>query len=403
MAVTVLVVITPSSQGLKPPTNPGRFGPGRARRSRQGRSFALRNAIRVGSERIQHKGERPMPGEAVQVVPSSSPDRHMRVLLSEIYLLLTYIQSVPDRRLTRYFGQGAQRIQERDGAPVPPTWDLTYFLGRIAAIESSSPDLSPNAFTETGIRPPTAPPNPLTTTAEVQAEAGLQPASLATSNLDTGPRMTDLAFLIWTQDFLAAVAAPVTVETLMVTQAFRVARMSNMSSRLLVGLKSLRGTSPMRLDGPAKLPDRPVLSPPQFNPELALTTEQATLQAYGKRLASRVSKLSWVTAAIIFFTVWSSALVYTGRVLVRENATLQAAYRDLATRIALTEKDERAALLDVFKKDGGATEGASVSRTAFYCEISLPPLPTLLKEASQPVPGIPAPSAATDWSPEVRT
>ena len=265
-------------------------------------------------------------------------DYHMSVLLGEIYLLLSYIQGVPEKRLTKYFGENAQRVQERDDAPVPPTWDLAYFLGRLAAIESSGPDFDPNAITQAGVKPPTAPPNPAATTTEIKADADPGSSALPPSKLDPGPNTADLAFLIWTQDFLAAVAAPVTVETLMVTQAFRVARMRSVLSELSGAVRNLlRSTAPPPADRGAILAPRP--SP--FDPEVTLAAKHATLQAYGKRLATRVSRLSWLTAAIIFFTVWSSALVYTGRVLVRENVTLQTAYKEIAGRIALADKDER--------------------------------------------------------------
>jgi hypothetical protein len=324
----------------------------------------------------------PAPALTPALPCTDASRRRMAQLMDEVGLLINHVQCLPETRLPHFFGQLAQVRQERENAPLPPTWDLAYFLGRLAAIEATGPEFHANAISAVELRAPTAPPVPISSSAEAQAESTPPPPTAPPpSRLDPGPSLTDFAFLSWSRDFLSSIAYPTTVETILITKAFRVARMAprrSWTERAQGLVARLRGAPP---------PHRPPLPSGPDGPLLP-TTELRTLLRYGERLAWRVGCLARLTAALIVFSMWASFLVYSGRVLIRENAALRGAYAELATRMQLADRgEERTALLAAFTAAGGT----DAQRHAHLCELSLPPLP------AGPLP------ASVDWSPQQRT
>ena len=139
-------------------------------------------------------------------------------LLREVGILLDYLNRLPEARLNRYFlaaqpgVAGSQLVQAPQvviasaTAPCPPCATLSYFLSRIAAIAGRKPDADLNAITE---------PAPLQST---------QPDQQEDYGAGEARRLGDLAFLIWTRDFLSSVAYPATLDTVRVTRAYRAHR-----------------------------------------------------------------------------------------------------------------------------------------------------------------------------------
>src|SRR5262245_53759493 len=148
--------------------------------------------------------------------------------LLDIGVLLNYLNEQPDSRLLSYFKATQDRIDE--GAPrntVPPCDSYAEFLDRLAAVAE--------AF-QTGRAPPPQPPPP-----PVGAAAG-----------------SAIAFVDWSRDFLAAVAAPATASSVRLTREYAVYR----SHRRWRWVARLFGRAPAPAEPPSGNPPTiPVLPP----------------------------------------------------------------------------------------------------------------------------------------------
>lgn len=180
-----------------------------------------------------------------------------------------------------------------------------YFLGRIAAIAALGPDARPDATTE-----PPAPP-----IAEPASRG--DPASRR-----GGSHLADLAFLIWLCDFLAAIVRPATVDTIRVTRAFRAGRMIRK-----VGVEPQSAT--------------------------ADTADERDLfmSRYGIAIAKRLGRLQRLAMGLLWFSLYLSFMVYSGQVLMHENAVLQADQAALEGRVKEAAAQDEALVQAVLRSD----------------------------------------------------
>ena len=235
---------------------------------------------------LSRRGERSNWRLQVPPEPPLLTDKAVRVVLRDVGLLLDYLNRLPETRLNSYFGPSASAAATA-WRPTPPCTSQAYFLGRIAAIAALGADAKPDTVTE----PPglfTADP---TSKADPAGHGG-------------GDHLADLAFLLWSCDFLAAVARPATVDTIRVTRAFRAGRMMRR-----VGVKSEPATSD--------------------------TADERDLfmSRYGIAIAKRVGWFQRLAMLLLWFSLYLSFMVYSGQVLMHENVVLQADQAALEGRV----------------------------------------------------------------------
>lgn len=251
----------------------------------------------------------------------------VRAVLRDVGLLLDYLNRLPETPLDRYFSPspavpaaGTRRL------PTPPCTGQAYFLGRIAAIAALGEDAKPDAVTQ-----PHGPPldNPA-------AQAGV-------AGPGPGHQLTDLAFLIWCCDFLAAVASPATLDTIRVTRAYRAGRM----------MRNVSVSSATQAAGTAD--ERDVF-----------------MSGYGIAIAKRVRRFQCLAMFLLWFSLYLSFMVYSGQVLMHENGVMQ------ADRAAFEVRERDAAAQDAAMLQGAARRGSGLSASFLaraYCDQVLPVQP----------------------------
>jgi hypothetical protein len=199
-------------------------------------------------------------------------------VLVEIELLLGYLDGLLEAPLDRRFARpGAVPAPGPGVAVTPPTRDRTYFLARIAAIARAARGPGEAAYDP----------------GRVTEAAPLPPGD------DHGPWLNDLAFLLWARYFLAAAAFPDSVETIRATRAVRQGRD-----------RGDRGGGLARLGG-----DR-----------------EAPLEAFGHRIVRHIAACQALTVVLILLSIWSSYMVFTGSVMIRESRELERARAALIER-----------------------------------------------------------------------
>jgi hypothetical protein len=183
--------------------------------------------------------EQKMPEEKwLQNEPQSWHD--INRALQDISLILGFLGTLPEGRLLSFFDDTQSKISASAArTTLPPCASYSEFLNRLAEISS--------AF-QTGQRPTTPPPGP-------DGRAPLGPEG----------------FVYWSRDFLAAVAAPATAESIRLTHDY-VVRRARFGGwwRRLAGLFR-RGEIP-----PKEIPDLPV------------SENDTTRKLLARRLAIRV-------------------------------------------------------------------------------------------------------------------
>jgi hypothetical protein len=113
--------------------------------------------------------------------------------LQDISLLLTYLGTLPEGRLLSFFDDTQSKISTSTArTTLPPCPSYPEFLNRLAEISS--------AF-QTGRRPATPP-----------------------AGADGHPPLGPEGFVYWSRDFLAAVAAPATADSIRLTYDYVVRR-----------------------------------------------------------------------------------------------------------------------------------------------------------------------------------
>jgi hypothetical protein len=209
--------------------------------------------------------------------PPLTTSGSVQAVLRDVGLLLDYLNRLPEAPLDPYFRPEAGPAGGATRGATPPCADKTYFLGRIAAIAARGADAKPTDTTE----PPGGPP--------------AIPAGQDTPADRDGSRLADLAFLIWSCDFLAAIARPATLDTIRVTRAYRAARM--MGKVRVNGGRAAGGTADER---------------------------DVFMSHYGVRIARRVGRFQFLAWFLLWFSLYLSFMVYSGQVLMHENIALQA-------------------------------------------------------------------------------
>lgn len=174
---------------------------------------------------------------ATEPAPLDKLAEETRHAIKDVRVLLEYLGRRADNLLQVQFEDTRADLSvPMRRAAVPPCRTYKHFLTRFVAIESRFPDLRPMAEA----------PSP---------NSGSPPEG------DEG--LTDLAFLYLSRDFLAAVAAPATVNSIQITNAYLAARRHSLFSQLWL---RLRGKGPS-------------IAAADFRPEC---------EAGARRLASRV-------------------------------------------------------------------------------------------------------------------
>jgi hypothetical protein len=256
----------------------------------------------------------------------------VHALLREVALLLDYLNRLPEPRLNRYFGSAAAQvlaIQTPLATPIPPCGDLSYFLGRIATIAARGKEAPPTVTTQPDWfkdLPEPSPPAPDGTPQE------LKPTTLP------GSRLGDLAFLIWTRDFLTSVAAPATLDTIRVTRAYRAHR----ATRAVPGDEKARHTADER---------------------------DLFMAGYGVRIARQVTFFIVLTFGLLWCSLYVSYLVYWGQMLLVENAALRAEYAAHETRLKEAAGQEEVAIQAALRAEQ-ASDLPLLARS--YCDLRAP-------------------------------
>jgi hypothetical protein len=193
----------------------------------------------------------------------------------DVGLLLEFLGEHADSRLQAHFEDTRVELS----APIrklatPPCRTYRHFLSRFAAIETRR--RSPGAAAE--------------------------PAAAPTSSAPEGDeQLSDPAFLLFSRDFLAAVAAPATVDSIRVTRSYIAARRHSLLSRLWRRPHRLGNSCPA----------------PGSDGECALSA---------KRLASRVVLIEWFAVGGTALTLIISAYALSGHRVLDSQSQIFAEY-----------------------------------------------------------------------------
>jgi hypothetical protein len=196
----------------------------------------------------------------------------MNRALHDIDVLLNHLNELPDSRLLSYFKATQDRVSEgRARDTVPPCGSYAEFLDRLDAIAA--------AF-QTG-RPP----------------------------LDHAPRregdaaLGAVAFVDWSRDFLAAVAAPATASSIRLTRQYAIYRSRGSLAWLGKPLAWIWKT----IGWPSSV--APLLPPLPDDPEDPIH------KRFARRLANWVQWFEWATVGMVVFTLFVSIYALSGRLI----------------------------------------------------------------------------------------
>jgi hypothetical protein len=214
--------------------------------------------------------------------------------LHDIGVLLNYLTELPDSRLLSYFK--ATRESVTDGVPrntAPPCDSYALFLDRLDAIAA--------AF-QTGRRPPDPPPG--------------SPGS---------PVLGPVAFVDWSRDFLAAVAAPATASSIRLTREYGIQRSNGLRARFGKAFAWVCSTIVRQSSEPALLPLLPA------------DPEEEIHRRFARRLARWVQRFEWATVGMVVFTLLVSIYALSGRLILTNEGQMRDAWAKLD---ALVEAQE---------------------------------------------------------------
>ncbi|HEY8288912.1 MAG TPA: hypothetical protein VIG49_06560 [Acetobacteraceae bacterium] len=195
--------------------------------------------------------------------------------LLDVAVLLDFLGEMPEARLLSYFEDTRARVADAvTRATMPPCSSYRVFLDRLSEISA--------AF-QTGKVPPARP--------DPDGAASIGPAG----------------FVYWSRDFLAAVAAPATADSIRLTHDYMVRRAR---SRGWWRWLTQRRNRPRPQDqGPA----------PPHDPD------EATRKMLARKLARWVRGFEWLTVGIVILTVVVSIYALSGRLILgREKDTMDA-------------------------------------------------------------------------------
>jgi hypothetical protein len=211
--------------------------------------------------------------------------------IKDVGVLLEFLGQRADSRLQSHFEDTRGDL----GSPirklaVPPCRTYRHFLNRLVAIGGPLPSV-PVDTTMTPVQPDAQP----------EGDEGLG----------------DLAFLYFSRDFLAAVAAPATVHTICVTRAYEVARRYSLLSHLLHPRKQ-RGVGARNS------------TPPDLGDECT---------AGAKRLAFRVIAIEYGAILLTLLTLTISAYALAGRMILDSQRQILSDYAAIGHEMEELAKD----------------------------------------------------------------
>ena len=216
--------------------------------------------------------------------------------LLDIGVLLNHLNEQPDSRLLGYFDATKDHIV--DGArrnTVPPCSNYAAFLNRLNEIAA--------AF-QTG-RPPA------------------EPAARSDGGTPLGP----IAFVEWSRDFLAAVAAPATANSIRLTRDYAVHRAHG-------------GLLRRFRHGGAKPHEGGAMSVPPQPPD----PDEPIQQRCARRLANGVRAFEWTTVAMVVVTLCISIYALSGRLILDNEKQTAEAWANLDAQVEAQEDKTFAAL-----------------------------------------------------------
>jgi hypothetical protein len=206
--------------------------------------------------------------------------------LQDIYLLLAYLGTLPEGRLLSFFEDTQSKISvPATKATLPPCPSYAQFLNRLAEIS--------RCF-QTGEHPP--------------AQAGAD------------PHLSAEGFVYWSRDFLAAVAAPATADTIRLTHDY-VVRRARFGGWWRRSVSFLRGAEKRRRQMPV-LPDDP---------------DDMTRKLLARRLAIRVRRFERITMAVVAMTVIVSIYALSGRLILGREKAAQDAFTAIDAQVQSQE------------------------------------------------------------------
>jgi hypothetical protein len=260
-----------------------------------------------------------MPAETAQSIDFQA--ERVRAF-RDVSLLLEFLGQRADSRLQAHFEDTRGDLTAPIGKlAAPPCRTYRHFLNRLIAIGGPLPGL-PGA-----------------------SAPGRQPADAASEGDET---LSDMAFLYFARDFLAAVAAPATVDTICVTRAYKVARRYSTLSRLL-HLRRLRGGNQ-------------IVPPDDMAHECI---------ASAKRLAFRVVAIEYGAIIGTVITLIISAYALSGRLILDRQQQISNDYTAIGHEMEALAKDIRLA---------ANTTGAAPSLSA-SCDFTPSSRPTPINTA----------------------
>ncbi|HXT79716.1 MAG TPA: hypothetical protein VN702_09135 [Acetobacteraceae bacterium] len=196
--------------------------------------------------------------------------------LRDIAILLDFLGEMPEARLLSYFEDTRGRVADAaTRATAPPCASYRAFLDRLSEISA--------AF-QTGRVPPSPPPGP-----------------------DGTPAIGAAGFVYWSRDFLAAVAAPATADSIRLTHDYMVRRTRTRGWRRWL------------------TQSRPRPRPPDYGPIPPHDPDEATRKMLARKLARWVHGFEWLTVGVVILTVVVSIYALSGRlILAREKDAMEA-------------------------------------------------------------------------------
>ena len=212
--------------------------------------------------------------------------------LQDISLLLNYLGELPEARLLSYFGDTQNRIADGPSKKtVPPCASYPEFLHRLHEIASA---FQTGRFTQ---RDPS-------------------------SGAEAQPPVSAVAFVYWSRDFLSAVAAPATAQSIRVTHEYILQR-----ARSWVGFGWLRRM---------RQPPKPVAQ--QIMPALPRYPEDATAKMLADKLARWVGGFEWITVVMVVLTVGVSIYALSGRLILANEKETEETWSKMDAQIEAQEE-----------------------------------------------------------------
>jgi hypothetical protein len=268
-----------------------------------------------------------MPSETA---PAIDVEGEFRRTIRDVGLLIEFLGQQADSRLQAHFEDTRGHLSSPVRTlGVPPCRTYRHFLNRLVAIGGPLPGLPVEGTTA-----PTPPHS---------AHEG-----------DEG--LNDIAFLYFSRDFLAAVAAPATVETICVTRAYKAARRHSLLSHFRSGLRRNKSRA-----------ESARTSPP------APSSDECTASA--RRLAFRVIGIEYGAILLTLVTLAISAYALAGRTILDSQRQILADYAAIGHDREVLASDTSAASF-------GSVSPAS---TASLCDPASSRPRAALKDAAFPM------------------